>query len=172
MIMGLFFDVLSSINNPDQNGSVAQLETIMGTVQTLAKTQGIDTTQMQAVLSSAGGLLGPLLQQQQSNLPGEVNLGNLMGQISGGGAPATALQSLFPPQMQEQLIQGISQQTGMNASMLQSLIPSLLPVITGLLSMGGGKAGANPLLGAFINGGSGADLGEVFKFADRFLNPT
>lgn len=171
--MGLFFDVLSSINNPDQNGSVGQLENIMGTVQTLAKTQGVDATQMQSVLSAAGGLLGPMLQQQQGNLPGGANLGNLVGQLSGGGAPATALQSLFPPQVQQQLIQGISQQTGVDAGMLQSMLPTLLPAIMGLLNMGGSQAGgANPLLTAVMSGGGGGDLGEVFQFANRFLNPT
>lgn len=168
--MGLFFDLLSSINNPDQNGSVAQLENIMGTVQNLANTQGLDATKMQSVLSAAGGLLGPMLQQQQSALPGGANLGSLIGQFAGSGAPATAMQSLFPPQLQQQLIQGLAQKTGLDASMLQSLVPTLLPSIMGLLNMGAGKTGgANPLLSAFMGGGN--DLGEVFKFANRFLNP-
>ncbi|MDX2231871.1 MAG: DUF937 domain-containing protein [Leptolyngbyaceae cyanobacterium bins.349] len=169
--MGLFFDVLSSINNPDQNGSIAQLENLTNTVQNLAKTQGVDPAQMQSVLATAGGLLGPLLQQQQSNLPGGANLGNLLNQITGTGAPATALQSLFPPQVQQQLIQGIAQKTGVNSGAIQAMLPTLLPAVMGLLNMGGGKAAGatNPLLSAFMGGGN--DLGEVFKFANRFLNP-
>jgi hypothetical protein len=169
--MGLFFDILSSINNPDQQGSVSQLESITHSVQQLATSQGVDASKMQSVLSAAGGLLGPMLQQQQSNFPGGANLGGLMGQIAGTGASATVLQSLFPSQLQQQLAEGIAQKTGINASAIQGMIPVLLPTIMGLLNMGANKSGGtNPLLSTFLNGGN--DLGDVFKFADRFLNPT
>uniref|UniRef100_A0A832H6P0 DUF937 domain-containing protein n=1 Tax=Oscillatoriales cyanobacterium SpSt-402 TaxID=2282168 RepID=A0A832H6P0_9CYAN len=172
--MGLFFDVLSSINNPDQQGSVAQLESITGTIQQLATSQGLDTTKLQSVLTAVGGLLGPALKQQQTSLPSNSPLGNLVNQVSTTGAPAAALQSLFPPQLQQQLIQGIAQKTGINASTIQGLLPSLLPAIMGLLNMGANKSGSgvNPLLNAFLSGGdSTTDLGDVFKFANRFLNP-
>ncbi|MDX2243883.1 MAG: DUF937 domain-containing protein [Leptolyngbyaceae cyanobacterium bins.302] len=169
--MGMFFDVLSAINNPEQNGSVTQLESITNTVQQLATNQGIDASKMQSVLSTVGGLLGPLLQEQQTNLPGGGDLGRLVGQITGSGAPATALQSLFPPQIQQQIAQGIAQKTGLDAGMIQSMLPTLLTSISGLLNMGGSKAGGeNPLLNAFLSEGSN-DLGDVFKFANRFLNP-
>lgn len=168
----MFFDLLSAINNPNQNGSVAQLESITNSVQQLAKSQGIDPTQMQSVLSAAGGLLGPLMQQQQKSLPGGADLGNLVGQIAGSGAPATALQSLFPPQIQQQLIQAIAQKTGLDAGLIQSMLPTLLSSVSSLLNMGGSKVGgANPLLTAFLNGGANNDLGNVLNFANRFLNP-
>ncbi len=172
--MSLFFDVLSSINNPNQQGSVAQLSQIVGNLQQLATSQGIDTAQMQSVLSAVGSFLGPALQQQQGVLGGG-QLDNLVGQLGGSGAPATAMQSLIPPQVMQQLIQAVSQKTGLDAGMLQNLLPSLIPVVMGLLHMGANKSGTggsnNGLLNAFLNGGSGADLGEVFKFAHRFLNP-
>ncbi len=170
--MSLFFDVLSSINNPNQQGSVAQLGNVVGGLQQLAASQGIDASQMQSVLSSVGNFLGPALQQQQGVLGG--GLDNLVGQLGGSGAPATAMQSLLPPQLQQQLVQAVSQKTGLDTGMLQSLIPSLIPIVMGLFNMGSSKPGTggdNPLLGAFLNGGSNADLGEVFKFANRFLNP-
>ncbi|MBF2028693.1 MAG: DUF937 domain-containing protein [Oscillatoriales cyanobacterium C42_A2020_001] len=171
--MGLFFDVLSAINNPDQQGSVAQLENVTNTMQQLATSQGLDATKLQSILTAAGGLLGPALKQQGS-LPGGAQLGNLVNQVGGTGAPAAALQSLFPPQLQQQLIQGIAQKTGISASMIQGLLPSLLPAIMGLLNMGASNSGTgtNPLLNAFLSGGDGTtDLGDVFKFANRFLNP-
>jgi hypothetical protein len=171
--MGLFFDVLSSINNPNQQGSVTQLATVVGGLQQLATSHGIDASQMQSVLSSVGGFLGPALQQQQGVL-GSGSLENLVGQLGGSGAPATAMQSLLPPQLQQQLIQAVSQKTGLDAGMLQGLLPSLIPAVMGLLNMGSsqpGTGGNNALLNAFLKGGSSADLGEVFKFANRFLNP-
>jgi hypothetical protein len=84
------------------------------------------------------------------------------------------MQSLLPPQLQQQLIQAVSQKTGLDARMLQGLLPSLIPAVMGLLNMGSsqpGTGGNNALLNAFLKGGSSADLGEVFKFANRFLNP-
>ncbi len=172
--MSLFFDVLSSINNPQQQGSVAQLDQVVGNLQQLATNQGIDTAQLQSVLSSVGSFLGPALQQQQGVL-GSGQLENLVGQLGGSGAPATAMQSLIPPQVMQQLVQAVSQKTGLDTGMLQNLLPSLIPAVMGLLHMGASKPGAeggdNSLLKTFLNGGSSADMGEVFKFANRFLNP-
>lgn len=173
--MGLFFDVLSSINNPNQQGSVSQLESITNSIQQAANSQGVDASKMQSVLSAAGGLLGPLLKQQQGNLPGG-QLDGLVGQLAGAGAAGggiSALQSLIPPELQQQLIQGIAQKTGMNASAIQGMLPTILPAIMGLLGMGSGTGmggGSNPLLNAFLSGGDGnTDLGDVFRFANRFL---
>lgn len=171
--MSLVFDVLSSINNPNQQGSVAQLGNVVGGLQQLAASQGIDASQMQSVLSAAGGFLGPALQQQQGVLGGS-QLENLIGQLGGSGAPATAMQSLIPPQLMQQMVQAVSQKTGLDTGMLQNLLPSLIPAVMGLLNMGSSKpgtGGGNELMSAFLNGGSNANLGEVFKFANRFLNP-
>lgn len=173
--MSLFFDILSSINDPNQQGSVAQLGNVVGSLQQLATRQGVDATQMQSVLSSVGGFLGPALQQQQGVLGGG-QLENLVGQLGSSGAPATAMQSLIPPQVMQQLVQAVSQKTGLDAETLQNLLPGLIPALMGLLNMGASKSGTgggnNGLLNAFLNGGSDTDLGEVFKFANRFLNPS
>lgn len=171
--MGLFFDVLSSINNPNQQGSVAQLETLTQTIQQTAADRGIESSKLQSILSAAGSFIGPALQQQQQ-LPGGGQLGHLIGQITGTGAPAAALQALFPPQLQQQIVQGISQQTGVSANTLQGMLPTLIASVMGLLNMGAGKpgtGGTNMLLNAFVSGDGNTDLGEVFKFANRFLNP-
>jgi hypothetical protein len=172
--MSMFFDLLSSINNPNQQGSVAQLSSVMGGLQQLAGSQGIDASKMQSVLSSVGGILGPALQQQQGALGGS-QLENLVGQLGGSGAPATAMQSLIPPQLQNQLVEVIAQKTGMNAGMIQGMLPTLITSVMGMLNMGSSKpgmgGGGNPLLNSLLSGGSGTDLGEVFKFANRFLNP-
>ncbi|MCU0525941.1 MAG: DUF937 domain-containing protein [Elainella sp. Prado103] len=173
--MGLFFDVLSSINNPNQNGSVDQLSTIMNTVQQAAATTGVEPSTVQTVLSGLGGALRPALQQQASG----GGMGNLVGQLAGmaGGASAMGgLSSLLSPQLQEQLIQGVTQKTGVNAGVVQSLLPTLLPAVMQLLNMGGSKTGGltgNPLLQSFLDGDrdQDVDLGDVFHFANRFLNP-
>ena len=90
---------------------------------------------------------------------------------------AAAISSLFPPQMQQQMIQSIAQKTGLSPNMLQSAVPVLIPAVLGLLNLGANKPGTgsgNPLLSNFLDTDqdANADLGHVFRFATRFLNPT
>ncbi|WP_035991330.1 DUF937 domain-containing protein [Leptolyngbya sp. KIOST-1] len=173
--MSLFFDVLSSINNPNQQGSIDQLSSMLGSVQDLAGSQGLSSDQVGSLLNALGGALQPALQQQASGL-GAGQLDGMLGKLAGAGG-AAALTSAIPPQMQQQIIQAVAQKSGMNPGMIQTLLPKLLPVVMGLLGMGAAKPGApsggNPLLGAFLNPETAntTDLGTVMKFAGRFLNP-
>jgi hypothetical protein len=176
--MGLFFDVLSAINNPNQQASVSQLESITNSIQQVASSQGIDAGKTQSLMSALGGFLRPALKQQRSAM-GDNQLDNLLGRFGGGTAAtmgASAISSLFPPQMQQQMIQSIAQKTGLSPNMLQSAMPVLIPAVMGLLSMGAkkpGMGGGNPLLNAFLDSDrdGDTDLGDVFKFASRFLSP-
>ncbi|MBE9157729.1 DUF937 domain-containing protein [Nodosilinea sp. LEGE 06152] len=173
--MSLFFDVLSSINNPNQQGSIDQLSSVMTSVQNLAGSQGLNSDQVGSLLNALGGALQPALQQQASTV-GLGQLDGMLGQLAGAGG-AAGLASAIPPQMQQQLIQAVAQKSGLNAGMIQTMLPKLLPVALGLLGMGATKPGAasggNPLLNSFLNSGSPSttDLGTVMKFAGRFLNP-
>lgn len=173
--MGLFFDVLSAINNPNQQANVSQLESITQSIQQVASTQGIDASKTQSLMSALGGFLRPALKQQQTVMGGS-QMESLLGRLGTVGASSAALSSLFPPQMQQQMIQSISQKTGLSPNMLQSAIPILVPAVLGLLNMGASKpgvSGGNPLLSAFLDGDrdGDTDLGDVFKFASRFLSP-
>lgn len=173
--MSLFFNVLSSINNPNQQGSVDQLSAVIGSVQQLAGSQGLNHDQVSSLLNALGGALQPVLKQQASTL-GAGQLESILGKLAGPGG-AAALAAAIPPQVREQLIQTVAQQSGLNAGQLQSLLPKLLPIVVGLLGLGATKpgvaGGGNPLLGAFLNSGAPntTDLGTVVKFAGRFLNP-
>ena len=171
--MGLFFDVLSSINNPNQQGNVSQLESVASSIQKIASTQGMDASKTQSLLSAMGGFLQPALQQQQQTM-GAGSLGSLVGQL-GAGETGASVTTLLPPQMQQQMVQGIAQKTGLSPNMLQSALPVLVPAVMGLLHMGASKpgiGGSNPLLGAFLdsNRDGQTDLGDAFKFATRFLS--
>jgi hypothetical protein len=173
--MSLFFDVLSSINNPNQQGSIEQLSSVMGSVQQLAGSQGMNNDQMGSILNALGGALQPALKQQAGTI-GASQLEGMIGKLTGAGG-AAALASAIPPQMQEQIIQAIAQKSDMNAGMVQTMLPKLLPVVMGLLGMGATKpgvaGGGNALLSAFLNSGTPGttDLGTVMQFAGRFLNP-
>lgn len=200
--MGLFFDVLSAVNNPNQQASVGQLGSLVNSVQQLSSQTGMDSATTQNVLSAVGQFVQPALQQQGaamggqqlSNMVGQIAsagalgglmggdqggnnpLGGLMGQVAGGGG-AAMLQGLLPASMQQQMAQVVAQKTGLDPTMIQSMLPSLIPVVMNLLNMGATKPGAsgggNPLLSAFLDGNhdGSTDLGDVMNFATRFINP-
>jgi hypothetical protein len=170
--MSLFFDVLSAINNPQQQANISQLEAVTSTVQQLAGNHGVKPDQMQTVLSAVGGALQPALKQHA----GSGGLDSLIGAAIGSGAGTSALQSLIAPQLQNQMISSIAQTTGIPSGTLQTLVPALIPVVLRFLNMGKGteQTAGNPLLTAFLgdsNQDGNTDLGDVLKFAGRFLNP-
>jgi hypothetical protein len=176
--MGMFFDVLSAINNPNQQANVSQLESITNSIQQVATSQGIDASKTQSLMSALGGFLRPALRQQQAAM-GSNQLEGLLGRLGTGAGTAagmTALSSLFPPQMQQQMIQAVAQKTGLSPNMLQGAMPILIPAVLGLLNMGANKpgtGGGNPLLKSFMDSDrdGDVDLGDVFKFSTRFLSP-
>lgn len=176
--MGLFFDVLSAINNPNQQASVSQLDSIAGSLQQLSASSGIQPNQMQGMLSVLGGALRPMLQKQQTTM-GANQLGGLIGQLAGSrtGGNSSLMQSLFTPQLQQQLTQMIAQKTGISPNLVQMALPTLIPAVMSLLNMGSPKPGAqasNSILDTFLNSkrDGDVDLGDVFRFSNRFLNPS
>lgn len=190
--MGVFFELLSAINNPEQKANVNQLSQVTNTIQQLTKSNGIDPAMAESIMSVVGGSLRSAMQQQgDSSGGGSSQLSNLIGQVAGGNNPlggaigslggsnpgVAAIQSMIPPQIQQQMIEGLVKKTGLSANVAQSILPALLPTVFNLLQMGARKSGTqgtnNPVLNAFLdsNNSGGADLGDVLKFANRFLNP-
>lgn len=177
--MGLFFDVLSSINNPNQQGSVDGLSNILQTVQQVTGGTGIDASASQGMFSVLGSLTRSALQQQQGAI-GAPSLEGMLGQLAGGALSGTGggteLQSLFPPALQQQAVQAIAAKTGLNPTLIQTMLPGLISSVLGFLNMGApvpGARGTNPLLSAFLSSDDDkdVDMGDVLKFAGRFLNP-
>lgn len=170
--MGLFFEVLSAINNPGQQANLEQFEGLTQMLGQTAANRGVDSAQMPMLLSALGSVVGPALKQQQA-LVGGNQLENLVTQ-AGSTDGAAAVRSLFPSEVQSQMAQSVAQKTGLDPSMLQSLLPTLLPIVLGLLNMGGaqpGHQGSNSLLNTFLDGDrdGDTDLGDVLTFAGRFL---
>ena len=173
--MSLFFDVLSSINDPGKQGSIEQLGSVTNSLQQLANAQGMNSDQMSSVMTALGGALQPALKQQVGTM-GTGQLEGMIGNLTGGSG-LSSLQSMIPPQMQQQLIQSVAQKSGLNAGMVQSMLPQMLPAVMGLLGMGAskpGRGGGNVLLNAFLdsNRSGNTDLGNVMKFASGFMNST
>lgn len=172
--MSVFFEMLSAINNPSQRGSVDQLRVVMNTVQQLGASQDVNLATMQTAMSALSSFIRPALQQQSQTI-GFQELNHLVNQFAGASMNTGALQGLLTPQLQQQLLQGIAQKTGLPADTLQTLLPGLVSSAMALLSMGASKPGvpgSNSVLNAFLNSDrkQDTDLGDVLKFANRFLN--
>jgi len=175
--MGLFFDILSAVNNPKQQASVEQLSSLTQEIGQISSRFGLDNSATQSLISSLGNQLRPALQQQlsETNSP---DFGKLIGQFTGGGSSNLgALQCLIPPQAQQLLLQGLTSKIGLSANSAGELLPSLLPILLKFLNLGSpapGAAGTNPVLASFLDSDhdGDVDLGDVFKFASRFITPS
>ncbi len=171
--MGLFFDVLSAINNPNQQGTIAQLGVLNSSIQQLAMRYGIQPSQMQGMLLTTGKMLRPAL-QQQPNLEGN-QLQELINQMMGGGT--AGLQSILSPDMLQQVSQTIAQQTGVNPSLVQTTLPAVVATALSVLNLGSPKPGvqaSNSILNTFLNGDRASDTNfwDVLKLSNRLLYPT
>jgi hypothetical protein len=174
--MSMFFDVLSAINNPDSSANVPQLASIMNSVQSLTTNRGMQPNQVQSMVSIVGNMIRPVLKQQQTTI-GTGRLENLISQVVASGASGSSLTSLLSPQLMQQISETVTKQTGMSPNLVQSALPTVVLAVLGMLQMGAPQTGAwgnsNPLLNSFLDsdGDGDNDLGDVMKFANRFLNP-
>jgi hypothetical protein len=164
--MSLFFDVLSSINNPNQVGNVEQLTSITRGLQQVSSQNNVSSSSMESIMSALGPALGGVLKNE-----GGGRVQDMIAQAASGGAAG----SLLTPQMQQQLAQTVAQKVGINSTTVLALLPAVLPIVMQLLNMGksrSGLPGSNPLLNAFLGGSAGStNLGHAMKFASRFLQP-
>ncbi|MDJ0707347.1 MAG: DUF937 domain-containing protein [Leptolyngbyaceae cyanobacterium MO_188.B28] len=173
--MGLFFEVLSAINHPDQLASVSQLQTVIDMMQELGASRGIEASKMQGVMSALSKLLRPALQEQRTSF-GEEQLRILISDAASSSKAAMVIHSMFATELQEQMVEGIVQKTGFDAGTVQAMLPMLILSVLMLLNLGSNPSNEkedNPLLTTFLDSDrdEDADLGEVFKFSNRFLNP-
>lgn len=170
--MELFLNLINAIDNPDQQGSMAQFETILNTVNQVATKRGIESAQMQEILTVLGRFLRPILQHQQ-RMMGVQALENLIAQMTDSETTAATINLLISPQLYQQIVQGISQKTGISSNRLQGILPTILTAMMGLLYMGASKSGvscSNSVLSAFVARDTELVLGEVLQSTELFLN--
>ncbi|GET43406.1 hypothetical protein L8106_12815 [Microseira wollei NIES-4236] len=170
--MKLFINIINALHNPEQQGSVAQLETIFNRIDQVAAKRGIESAKMEEIMTALGSFLRPLLQHQQ-RMMGDKQLENLIAQMTDAETTAATIHLLISPQLYQQIVQGISQKTGISANALQGILPTILTAVMGLLYMGTSKPGAscsNSVLSAFVDRDSEFVLGEVLQSTEWFLN--
>ena len=171
--MGLFDAVMSAVSNPNQQGSPDQLGAILNTVQQLSSNHGTDAGTTQTLVSVVGGYVRSALQQQQATA-GTEQAQATVNQYSGTSANAQAVEAVLGPVMQQQVVQDLVQRTGLAPQMVQSMLPTLVPLALNFLQSGAdtqNPQAGNPVLNAFLDGNhdGSVDLGDALKVAGQFF---
>ncbi|KAB8314537.1 DUF937 domain-containing protein [Tolypothrix campylonemoides VB511288] len=172
--MGLFDQIINAIDNSNQQGDAGQLGNILNTVQQVSNTTGTDPSTMQSALGIVGNYVRSALQQKQAT-EGNQAAQNVVNQFGGTSPNPQAVNSLFAPFLQQQLAETVAQRTGLNAGMVQQLLPILVPVVLNLLKSGANsqnpQAGGNPVLNSFLDSDrdGDVDITDAIQLASRYL---
>ncbi|MEA5576602.1 DUF937 domain-containing protein [Anabaena sp. UHCC 0451] len=163
--MGLFDQMLGAVGNSNEQGGLAKLVNIANTVQQISNSTGADTSTMQSILSVVGKQVHSSLQEKQAS-EGTEAVQDLVNQFAGTSPDSQAVDSLFSSVIQQQVAEKAAQRTGLDATLIQQLLPTLVPLVLNFLQSGG-----NPLLNKFLDadGDGDVDMADAIKLASRFL---
>jgi hypothetical protein len=169
--MGLFDQIMSAVANPNQQGSLGQIGSIVNTVNQLSQSTGADSSTIQSLLSVVGGQVRSALQQKQAT-EGNAAVENLVNNFAGTSPNSQAVSSLFSPQAQQQLAEFTAQRTGLDAGTIQQILPSVVPVVLNFLQSGANsQTGGNSVLNSFLDadGDGDVDIADAMQIASRYL---
>jgi Bacterial protein of unknown function (DUF937) len=169
--MGLFDQILGAIVNPNQQGSLDQLGGIMSAVQQLSGNTGTDSSAIGSVMAVVGSQVRSALQQKQAN-EGPDAVEGLVNQFAGNSPNPQAVASLFSPAMQQQVAEIASQRTGMDAGLIQQMLPMVVPMVLNFLHSGAStQGGGNPVLSSFLDadGDGDTDIADAMQMASKYI---
>jgi Bacterial protein of unknown function (DUF937) len=172
--MGLFDQILGAVVNPNQQGSLGQLGGIINTVNQLSDRTGADSSTIQSVLSIVGGQVRSALQDKQATDGNEATQ-TLVNEYAGTSPNPQAVDSLFSPDMQQQVAEVAAQRTGLDTGMIQQLLPLAVPLVLKFLQSGANaqnpQAGGNPVLNSFLDadGDGDVDIADALQMASRYM---
>jgi hypothetical protein len=172
--MGIFDQIINAIDNPSQEGSTGQLDSILNTVQQLSNNTGTNTSTMESALGIVGNYVRSALQEKRATA-GEEEAQAVVNQYSGTSPNPQAVDSLFSPFLQQQVAQVVSQRTGLNTGMVQQLLPILVPLVLNLLRTGSNaqnpQSPGNSVLNSFLDSDRDGDVDilDAMHMASRYL---
>jgi hypothetical protein len=171
--MGLFDQILGAVANPNQQASFGQLGSIISTVDQLSNRTGADPSTIQSVLSVVGGQVRSSLQQKQAT-QGNTVVQSIVNQFAGTSPNPQAVDSVFGGGVQ-QVAEVVAQRTGLDAGMIQQLLPFVVPVVLNFLQSGANaqnpQSGGNPVLNSFLDADNDGDvdIADAMQLASRHL---
>ena len=128
--MGLFDQIIGAV------ASSGQLGDIINTVEQLGSGAGLDASTLQSVLPIVEEQVRSALQDKQNTEGAEV-VQNLIGQFAGTSHNPEAVSALFTPEVQQQIAEAVAQRTGLDAGMIEQILPMAVPVVLNFLHLGG-----------------------------------
>jgi len=162
--MGLFDQIASAFTGSDASGELGKLQAVAGVVEQLQDATGSDSSTAHNILSLVGTQVLSSLQDKQST-DGEGAVQNLVEQFSGTEHDPDAVDAVFTPEVQQEVAEFVADRTGLDANLIQSILPKVVPVILGVFHIGGA-----PLLTSLIEAGSGnVDFASFAKLAASYL---
>lgn len=171
--MSLFNNLLNALDNPNQEANSNQLTGIFNAVQQLSSASGASPDTMQSVVGIVGKHVRSSLQEKRTT-EGEYQAQQLVNQFGGMQPNNQILNLLFSAPQLQAMIQEIGNRTGLNPSVIQSLLPTLIPLVLGLLKSGnvqGSQSANNPVLSGFLDrdGDGDVDLMDAMQMASRYI---
>ena len=128
--MGLFDQIIGAVASSGQMGD------IINTVEQLGSGAGIDPSTLQSVLPILEEQVRSALQDKQ-NTEGADVVQSLIGQFAGTSHSPEAVNAVFTPEVQQQIAEAVSQRTGLDANMIQQILPLAVPVVLNFFHLGG-----------------------------------
>ncbi|MGD1875669.1 MAG: DUF937 domain-containing protein [Mastigocoleus sp.] len=169
--MGLFDQIMGAVANPNTQGSMDQIGTILNTVQQLSNNTGTNSSTMQSAMGIVGNFVRSSLQQKQAN-QGAGTVEALVNQFGGTAPNAEAVDSVLSGAEQQQVSQEVSQRTGLDLGVVQGMLPMLVPMVLNLLKTGSSsQGGGNSVLNSFLDqdGDGDVDMADMMQMASRHL---
>lgn len=171
--MNIFNQIVSAIDNPEQEASNNQLSSILDTVQQLSGNYQANPSAVESAMSIVGNYTKSALQQQR-NQGGTTQVNQMLNQFGGTQASPQVLSALFGSSQLQSMITQISQRTGLNSQTIQSMLPILVPLVLNLLKTGNQKGnlqGGNPVLNSFLDsdGDGDVDVSDMMTMVSRYL---
>lgn len=171
--MNIFNQIVTAIDNPEQEASNNQLSSILDTVQQLSVNYQANPSAVESAMSIVGNYTKSALQQQR-NQGGTTQVNQMLKQFGGTQASPQVLSALFGSSQLQSMITQISQRTGLNSQTIQSMLPILVPLVLNLLKTGNQKGnlqGGNPVLNSFLDsdGDGDVDVSDMMTMASRYL---
>ncbi|QLE58121.1 DUF937 domain-containing protein [Nostoc sp. TCL26-01] len=172
--MGLFDQILGAVSNPNQQGNLGQIGSIINTVNQLSNSTGADPSTIQSVVGVVGNYVRSALQQKQAT-EGNAAAQAVVNQYAGTSADPQAVDSLFAPQTQQQVAQIASQHTGLDAGTIQQLLPVVVPLVLNFLQSGANaenpQTGGNSVLNSFLDADNDGDvdIADAMQLASRYV---
>lgn len=172
--MGLFDKVMGAINNPNLQANTSQLGGILNTAQQLSNSLGVDPSTVNTAMSVVGNFTKSALQEKRAE-EGEEAAQSIVSQFSGLTPSPAAITALFSSGQVSEMINVISEKTGLDASMINNILPQLVPMVLNFLNSGSNAlnsvGGGNPVLSGFLDadGDGDVDIADAMQMAGRFM---